>query len=73
MPILAPEVTYKKAASSFEPRAYRINDACQILQISRSHIYELISRGEIRLIKIGGRSLISATEIQRLLNGGVQQ
>lgn len=72
MPIVASEVTGNKKSFSFEPRAYRINDACQILQISRSHLYELIARGKIRLIKIGCRSLISATEIQRLLNGGEQ-
>jgi excisionase family DNA binding protein len=66
MSIVTHEITNKKAESNFEPRAYRINDACQILQISRSHLYELISRGEIRLIKIGGRSLIPATEVARL-------
>lgn len=66
MPVIAPQVSSKKVVSNFEPLAYRINDACQILQISRSHLYELIARGEIRLIKIGCRSLIPATEIERL-------
>jgi excisionase family DNA binding protein len=51
---------------SYQPRVYRINDACQLLQISRSHLYELVARGDVRLVKIGNRSLIPASEILRL-------
>ena len=65
-----PEVTDKRVGiSDFEPRAYRINDACKILQISRSHLYSLTEKELLRLIKIGGRSLVPASEIERLLNG----
>jgi excisionase family DNA binding protein len=54
---------------AFEPRAYRIPDACRLLQVSRSHLYELVKRDALRMIKIGGRSLIPAAEIERLLSG----
>lgn len=68
MSIAAPEMRGKKAgdANSFAPLCYRINDACKLLSISRSHLYDLVAAGEVRLIKIGNRSLVPASEIARL-------
>lgn len=67
----ATEATNKKKFSSgFEPKAFRINDALKLLSISRSHLYGLALKGELRLIKVGNRTLIPATEIERLVNGG---
>lgn len=52
---------------------YRVNEACQRLSIGRSTFYELVARGEIRLIKIGARSLVPAEELdnfqRRLIEG----
>lgn len=56
--------------SSVEPRAFRIPDACRILCLSRSHLYDLASKGRVKLLKIGGRTLIAAEEIDRLLRDG---
>ncbi len=53
-------------ASSLAPLCYRINDACQLLGISRAHLYQRVAMGELRLVKIGNRSLIPASEIVRL-------
>ncbi len=53
-------------STNIEPRCYRVNDACRLLQISRSHLYALVAKGEVRLIKIGGRSVIPASEIIRM-------
>ena len=65
------EVTNKKKFSpELEPKAFRINDALRRLSISRSHLYQLALRGELRIVKIGSRTLIPATEIERLVNGG---
>lgn len=68
MSIAAPEVTGKKngEASAIAPLCYRINDACKLLSISRSHLYDLVAAGEVRLVKIGNRSLVPASEIARL-------
>ena len=44
-----------------------MNDALRQLSISRATLYKLINKGEIRLVRIGGRSLIPDSEIQRLL------
>ncbi len=53
--------------AGMEPRAYRINDACRILSISRSHLYALAAEGKIRLVHIGGRTVLPTSEIERLL------
>lgn len=49
--------------------AYRVNDACEALCISRSLIYVLIGKGQIKSIKIANRTLIPRSEIERLLMG----
>jgi excisionase family DNA binding protein len=53
-----------------KPRAWRVNDFCEAHGISRSKLYELAKKHEIRLIKIGGRTLVPDSESDRLLEGG---
>lgn len=62
------ETTGKKSGS-LQPVAYTITNACQLLSISRSTLYLLASRGELRLIKVAGRTLVPASEISRLVSG----
>ena len=50
-----------------EPRFLRINEACEQFRISRSHLYELAKEGGIRIRKLGGRSLVTTADFQRLL------
>jgi excisionase family DNA binding protein len=50
-----------------KPRARRIPDACRAIGISRSHIYLLAKKGHLRLVRIGGRTVVPETEIDRLL------
>lgn len=50
--------------------AYTIDDARELLGgISRNSIYRLSAAGKLRLIKVGGRTLIPRSEIVRLLEG----
>jgi excisionase family DNA binding protein len=49
------------------PLAHRIPDACRRLGIGRSTMYELFKSGEIRPIKIGARSLVLETDLQRVI------
>ena len=44
-----------------ERRAFRINEAAALLGISRSTIYKLAAEGQVRLVKIAGRTLVPAT------------
>ena len=52
------------------PKARRIPEACRILGISRSTIYRLAAEGRIRLIRIGSRTLVPETELDRLASEG---
>ena len=47
-------------------RAYRIDEACHCLGIGRTSLYGLVKAGELKLIKIAGRSLVPQSEIERL-------
>jgi len=51
------------------PLAWRINDAAKRLSPSRATIYKLASAGQLRLIKIAGRTLVPDSEIERLADG----
>lgn len=53
-------------AASPEPKAYRIVDACHALGIGRTSLYKLVSTGELKLIRIAGRTLVPRSEIERL-------
>lgn len=55
------------SASPAEPIAYRVNDFCQAIGLSRTTVYDLIKGERLRVIKIAGRTLIPASEAHRLL------
>jgi excisionase family DNA binding protein len=60
----------KSAASDQRPRAYRVKDACTILGISKSSLYRLAKNGKIKLVRIGGRTLLPDFEVDRLTSEG---
>jgi len=50
-------------------RAYRIDEAADVLRVSRSSIYNMIRDGRLKSVKIAGRTIIARSEIERLLSG----
>lgn len=68
------QVHYSVVGEQAEPKgptkAYSIRQACETLQISRATIYRLSERNELKIIRIGGRSFIPATEIERIVTQG---
>ena len=56
-----------KEASANERVAWRINERAFRLGVSRATIYKLAAAGKLRLIKVGGRTLIPDAEIMRLV------
>jgi len=50
-----------------EKMAYRIPEAVQVTGIGRSKIYQLVHEGSLKVIKIGGRTLIARAELEALL------
>jgi excisionase family DNA binding protein len=51
------------------PDAWRVNDALRQLSVSRATLYKMAKDGEIRLARIGGRTLVPDAEIKRLVGG----
>ncbi|MGE3915433.1 MAG: helix-turn-helix domain-containing protein [Hyphomicrobiaceae bacterium] len=57
-------------ASTFEPISYRIKDAERLTGISKSMIYLLAARGDITLSRVGRRTLVPRSELERLIEAG---
>jgi hypothetical protein len=57
----------RKLSPSGRPDAWRVNDALRQLSISRATLYKMANSGQIRLARIGGRTLVPDFEIRRLL------
>ena len=49
------------------PRVLTIDGAAETLSISRSGIYRLLDRGELKAVRIGSRRMISIESIDTLL------
>ena len=49
------------------PVAFRLNDAAKLLGISRGSIYLLHKAGQIKLVSLAGRTLVPATELNRII------
>lgn len=47
--------------------ASSVPEACRRLGIGRSMFYELVKRGEVRVIRIGSRTLVPESELQGLI------
>ena len=47
--------------------AMRVNDFCATIGIGRTKAYELINEGKLTAITIAGRTLIPASEVDRLI------
>ncbi|WP_062356327.1 helix-turn-helix domain-containing protein [Pseudoxanthomonas mexicana] len=49
------------------PLAHTVPNACHRLSVSRTTLYELIARGEIRHFKAGARTLIPEEELRNYI------
>jgi len=54
---------------TLERQGYSPAEAARTIGCGRTTIYELIKQGRLRVVKIGVRTIIPRTEIDRLLNG----
>lgn len=65
-----PNITGKKAGASDAPKARRVPEACRAIGISKAMLYKLASQGKVRLVHIGGRTVVPESEIDRLASDG---
>lgn len=54
------------------PLSHTIPNACRRLGISRTTLYELVRLGELKTIKIGGRTLVPESELQKAIVSRLQ-
>ena len=59
-------------AAAEPPLAHQVKSFCQRVGISRATFYKYVELGKIRVVKIGGRTLVPAEEVTRLLSGGAE-
>lgn len=59
----------RKESESLERRGYSPAEAARIVGCGRTKMYDLIKERRIRVVKIGARTIIPKSEIDRLLNG----
>lgn len=59
--------THRPLTFAVRPDAWRVNDALLQLGISRATLYKMAGNGEVRLARIGGRTLVPDAEIKRLI------
>jgi excisionase family DNA binding protein len=51
------------------PAAYTIAEACAVAGIRRTTLYKEIRSGDLRAVKIGGRTVILVNDLRRWLDG----
>jgi len=52
------------------PLAFQINDAAKVLAVGRTTLFRLIREGKLAVVKVGNRTLITATELAAFLDRG---
>ncbi len=56
-----------------EKLAYSIREACKASSLSRTTIYSHIAAGRLRVVRIGGRTVIPVQNLMSFLNGSSDQ
>lgn len=46
-----------------------IGDFCEATNLGRTHVYQLLKRGEVKAIKIGRRTFIRREDVQTWISG----
>jgi excisionase family DNA binding protein len=47
--------------------AYSVNETLDLLSIGRTKVYELVDRGDLKITKLGRKSLVYAIDLAELL------
>lgn len=63
-----PTVDAQRGRSAQEPLAMRIPEACRIMGIGRSKLYELIGAGELNIVKVGAITLIPMDSLRQFID-----
>jgi excisionase family DNA binding protein len=58
---------YLPAAASLKPLGVSVNSACELIGVGKTKLYELISDGRVRSVKVGKRRLIDYASLEALV------
>jgi excisionase family DNA binding protein len=64
----SPASAFPFYAAGPDPLAVTIPDACRMLGIGRTKFYELIGAGDVRAIRVAGRTLIEVASLRTLVS-----
>jgi excisionase family DNA binding protein len=53
-----------------QPIAYSLKQASEISSLGKTTLYRHAQRGNLRLVRVGGRTVIPADSLHALLHGG---
>ena len=60
-------MNHTSPSKDFQPLAYGFNDAVAVSGISKNTLYRYAAAGKLRLLKVGGRTLVDAASLRALL------
>jgi len=59
----------ERVRETVERQGYNVSESARIVGVGRTTMHKMIREGRIRPVKIGARTVIPKSEIDRLLNG----
>ncbi len=59
----------ERVRETVERQGYNVSESARIVGVGRTTMHKMIRGGHIRVVKIGARTIIPKSEIDRLLNG----
>ncbi len=62
-------VTAHTSRETVERQGYNVSESARIVGVGRTTMHKMIREGRIRPVKIGARTVIPRSEIDRLLSG----
>jgi excisionase family DNA binding protein len=49
------------------PRLFTVGEACDLLKVRRTKLYEMVRAGKLAMTKLDGCTRVSSTEIERII------
>lgn len=59
----------ERVRETIERQGYNVGEAARIIGVGRTTMHKMLNQGRIRPVKVGSRTIIPKSEIDRLLNG----
>lgn len=57
-------------ANGNDKLAYSFKEACKATSLSKTTLYSYVAAGKLRVVRIGGRTVIPAESLRELVAGG---